>query len=421
MSYLSEPYEPDTDSDYVYYNLSIINNSTIDTGQGTNYPVVSYSESRTYPILQSIDRYVMSIIRFSMNGVGLNTPLFIPQVQIGQNDPDLTVYSITLDLSGTYDIGGVQTHIDLSSQKFIEWSPEFTTEPTPKPPIETQEIATSRYYWTTTYDHFLGLVNDTFQQARDDLSNQLGTLYPGTSLITQAPIMLRDPTSNLFSLLCDTYGFGGNDRISKLDPSADEDITLHFNSNMYGLFANFQTLFTGQDLNQGREWKIIVKNLYGQNITSQTSPSSSPAPTTKYYQITQSNPSTATLWNPLSSIVFTTSLIPAVVELQGNPLVVGQNAVGSLPSSSNFANIITDIEFNNTPEQGRGLLQYLPTAEYRYCSLGNSKQPLRAIDMRVYFKTRLSNELIPLTMFPLSSVDVKILFRKKTAGQYQKY
>lgn len=421
MSYLQEPYEIDTDPDYKYYNVNIINNATIDVAGGEKFPVVSYNESRSVPILNNCANFDGSIVRFTVNGPGLNLPLFIPQIQIGQNDPDLTVYSITLDLSATYDISGVSEHIDLSSQQFLQWKPEYTTEQIPKPPVETQEIATSKYYWTTTYSHFLELVNETFQAAKDDLQAQLTALYPSAVIQTEAPTILRDPTSNLFTLLADTRGFGGDSRVSKGDLSADEDFTIYFNSNMYGLFANFQSLFIGQDTVNGREWKIIVKNVLGQNITAQLSPSSSPAPTTKYYSMTQDYESTSQLWNPISSIVFTTALIPAVVEEQGNPLLLGQNAIGSLPTSNNFSNIITDIEFQNGPEQGRSLSQYLPTAQYRYFSLGNNNVPLRSIDVRIFLRTRLSNELIPVTMYPLSSVDVKFLFRKKNVKLFEKY
>jgi hypothetical protein len=414
-------YKPDTDADFLYYNLSIINNRTVDSAGGENDPAVVYNETRSTPLLNDASKYDFSIVRFAINGPSLNMPLFIPQVQIGQSNEDLTVYSITLELSGTYDISSVSTQVDLSSQQYIIWEPEYTNEEVPKPPLETQEIATSKYYWTSTYSHWLKLVNKAFSDAMADIDAQLQALYPTVSVVTKAPYMLRDPGSNLFSIFADTYGFGGPDRTSITDPSANEDFKIYFNSNMYGLFANFQSLFIGQETNGGREWEIQVQNLLGQNIGAQVSPSTTPAPTTKYYIMTQDYDSTTQLWNPISAIVFSTNMIPIIAEQTGEPLSLGQSSVGALPSSQGFQPIITDIAFDNTPAQGRQLNLYLPTAQYRYASMGSSKIAIRNIDIKVFFKARLSGELIPVTMFNLSSVDVKILFRKKSATAMDKY
>lgn len=414
-------YKPDTDPDFLYYNLSIINNRTVDIAGGDNDPPVIYNETRSTPLLNDASKYDFSIVRFAINGPSLNMPLFIPQIQIGQSDEDLTVYSITLELSGTYDVLGTPTQVDLSSQQYIMWEPEYTNEEVPKPPLETQEIATSKYYWTSSYSHWLKLVNKAFSDAMADIDAQLQALYPSVSVVTEAPYMLRDPGSNLFSIFADTYGFGGLDRTSTTDPSANEDFKIYFNSNMYGLFANFQSLFIGQDTNGGREWEIQVQNLLGQNIGAQVSPSSTPAPTTKYYIMTQDYDSTTQLWNPISAIVFSTNMIPIIAEQTGDPLSLGQSSIGALPSSQGFQPIITDIAFDNTPAQGRQLNLYLPTAQYRYASMGSSKIAIRNIDIKVFFKARLSGELIPVTMFNLSSVDVKILFRKKSATAMDKY
>lgn len=414
-------YKPDVDPDFLYYNLSIINNRTVDIAGGENDPAVIYNETRSTPLLNDASKYDFSIVRFAINGPSLNMPLFIPQVQIGQSNEDLTVYSITLELSGTYDISSVSTQVDLSSQQYIIWEPEYTNEEVPKPPLETQEIATSKYYWTSTYSHWLKLVNKAFSDAMADIDAQLKALYPTVSVVTKAPYMLRDPGSNLFSIFADTYGFGGPDRTSITDPSANEDFKIYFNSNMYGLFANFQSLFIGQETNGGREWEIQVQNLLGQNIGAQVSPSSTPAPTTKYYIMTQDYDSTTQLWNPISAIVFSTNMIPIIAEQTGEPLSLGQSSVGALPSSQGYQPIITDIAFDNTSAQGRQLNLYLPTAQYRYASMGSSKIAIRNIDIKVFFKARLSGELIPVTMFNLSSVDVKILFRKKSATATDKY
>ena len=420
----STGYEPDTDPEMIYYNASIINNRTVDTGGAALDPQVYFNETRTTPLINDASKFFFSIVRFTINGPNLNMPMFIPQIQIGQTDPDLTIYSITQDLSATYfdASAGVSRHFDLSSgQVYIEHIPERPLDAIPKPPVETQEVANSRYYWISTYSHWLTCVNNAFATAQANLQTQLnaawtaaGGVSPAPTITSQAPYIIRDPTANLFSLYADTYGYGGPDRTSAGSATADEDFTIYFNSNMWGLFANFENYFLGGDLNQGREYQIVVKNVLGQNIGSQASPSSSPAPTTKYYIMTQDYQSTSTLWSPISSIVFSTNMIPVIVEQQGDPLILGQSATGNINSGLGFSPIITDIAVANENANGyREFLEYLPTAEYRLASMGFSKVPIRTVDIRVFFKLRLTGELVPMSMFNLSSVDVKVLFRRR--------
>jgi hypothetical protein len=64
----------------------------------------------------------------------------------------------------------------------------------------------------------------------------------------------------------------------------------------------------------------------------------------KYLVITQDFPSTDTIWSPISSIVFTSSLLPIVAEQLGQPIIFSDGNV-STPSTSqaNFQQTITDI------------------------------------------------------------------------------
>jgi hypothetical protein len=128
--------------------------------------------------------------------------------------------------------------------------------------------------------------------------------------------------------------------------------------------------------------------------------------------------STSTLWSPIESIVFTTSLIPIIPESSGEPVIYGSgNDSVSNASTNAFTPIITDIALPLNNAHGyREFIEYAPIAEYRLSSLTNSRQDLRNIDIQVFFKARLTGELIPLRMFNLSSVGIKIMFRKKGMG-----
>ena len=100
--------------------------------------------------------------------------------------------------------------------------------------------------------------------------------------------------------------------------------------------------------------------------------------------------STDTLWSPIASIVFTTSLIPVFPEQTGVPLILENgNITQGLAAQSAFSPIITDISL---PLSGasdyRQFIEYAPTAEYRLASMTDSKQDLRSIDLQVYWKNR---------------------------------
>ncbi|MFZ4600323.1 MAG: hypothetical protein ACOYNN_16920, partial [Terrimicrobiaceae bacterium] len=58
-------------------------------------------------------------------------------------------------------------------------------------------------------------------------------------------------------------------------------------------------------------------------------------------------------------------------------------------------------------------ISYLPTAEYRMSSMTTSKTSLNNIDVSVFWRNRLDNQLYPLTLYNLSSVSLKMLFRKR--------
>jgi hypothetical protein len=47
---------------------------------------------------------------------------------------------------------------------------------------------------------------------------------------------------------------------------------------------------------------------------------------------------------------------------------------------------------------------------------GRSKTDIRQIDIQVFWKNRLDNQLVPITMYNLSSISLKILFRHKRVG-----
>jgi hypothetical protein len=138
-----------------------------------------------------------------------------------------------------------------------------------------------------------------------------------------------------------------------------------------------------------------------------------------YWVVSQNWSAVDTLWSPVQSISFQSTLLPLVRENDTQPTYLGQGNLGnSAPTSrSAFAPIITDIAIDlgtGGSDQYRKFIYYAPLAEYRLTDTAGD-QEVRNIDISVFWKCRLDNQYYPVQMFNLSSVSLKALFRKKGA------
>jgi len=135
--------------------------------------------------------------------------------------------------------------------------------------------------------------------------------------------------------------------------------------------------------------------------------------------MTQEYTSTSTLWSPVDSIVFISNLLPIQNEQTAPPNTYGNGNVGNSTavSQSAFQPIITDItnDLSTDPAGYRKMIYYAPTAEYRMADFQNSKAEIKNIDIQLFWKNRLNNQLYPVSMYNLSSVSFKMMFRKKNA------
>jgi len=370
-----------------------------------------------------------------------------------------TIYSVTI--AGQFATGSGTLTAFTPVTKFVKWYPESTD--VLQPPLDSngfinQDIK-NKYWWCYTYKHWVDCVNRCFTDLFSTLATQLnsGTLY------TLPPVMTFDPNSKRFTISFDSNGFGNNlsTYLNNLVPSSlpyastkdiltpinqdqrlnvsvnlasgstNEAFSLFFNSNMFGLFSNFNNLYYGLDdpSTNGMDNLIIVTNEATASFnpyivaTGGTTPISKSVQDASYprilYPMSQNYPSVSTLWSPISSIVFCSTLLPTLPENTGVPLVLNAGDNTTQNTSLNaFQPIITDISLPlDYPDDYRQFISYAPSAEYRLTSLGTSQLDIREINIQVYWKSRLTNELIPLTLFNQSNVSIKILFRRRNAGR----
>jgi len=413
----------DGDYDIVYYNADIINGRSKNSIFNED-PIVSFKEARNVPIINDTTKFEFSIIRFQLNGVGKNLPLMIPQIAVGADNPYLisdppksvnfTTYTFGLSLV----VGGLTYY---ASRNLI-YEPENLTylnsNSYPRIPTKSQDL-TNDYYYIYTYDHFVKLVNKTFNLLRADL-----VTLKGSSFASYAPFMTYDAPSGLFSIYYDTSSFGIT--------GATEEMNLYSNNNSFGLFGSFDTDYINpsslivnasrtNDVNDAiagnkNEPNIFrVYNKLNTNIWLPNSFAGFPTLAPSYYKMTENFVSTSSIWSPIQSIVFTSGQLPVVNESISAPIVYGTSNDDSSNTSAAFSPIIADLAVNmKRAEDYSNFIYYEPQGEFKMASMiGGSNGKLTDIDIQVYYKNRLDNKLYPIRMFNYSSVSMKMLFRKR--------
>lgn len=362
---------------HIYYDLDVINNDTT----GLNAPqILRLTEIRNTPYLMSPENYFVSVARFSLQTPSL--PVWIPQAQIGQSDPNLLIYSFTLKYK-TYEF-----------QQYVRFIPTDLSQRIPAPPIDFQDLETA-YYYVFTYQQCITLFNNALASAVTGL-NALVVAGGDTLPSTNAPFFEFDPNALLCILDADEAGYSN----TLVNP-----IQIYANSPCFTLFSTFQAINYGyQNITNGKNFQFVIRNINGTNELTLS--------TYTALQMYQEE-STSALWCPIQSIVFTTALLPVQPELVGVPKVFNSDSnLFNSGNNSNIANILTDFivpfEPGNTYKPN---LVYTPNGEYRLMDLAGSS-PLSALEMTVFWKD-IFGALHPFYLNSGCSASIKLMFRRK--------
>lgn len=391
---MSQQISKATSPDMVYYDIVVTNFQSITTKP----PKLRFNESRTNPIIDKTEDYYLSIVRFSLDTY--NLPNIICEIQPNQADPNLSIYSVTLQALLPDGLGGFTT---TEVQTFLNWIPQNRDIPTPIAPSLTAsgfQMTNTEYYYCYQFQYFLALIDQTFLSCLADLITATGG---GASPINtaQQPIILWDFTSNSAVLNAPRNFYEVT-----IDPTVNPQINIFFNKPLFSLFNSFLNLDFGVSVTNGKNHQIVIDSYLGTQIIQFPY---GPDPALEYTQVFQEF-STIDTWTPVSSIVFTSNTIPIVSNQLSAPLIFndGQVVVGD-GNNTNFAQIITDLETNLQVYKPQ--LLYTPTAEYRRIDLTGNR-PLVNIDIEVYWRDKLGG----LNQFNLESggsATIKFLFEKK--------
>lgn len=422
--------------DYVYYNGTIINNST-QTNHPSDDPEVEFQDSRQTPLVKDASEYEVSVENFSMNGAPKTLPLFIPIIASPSTDSNTTVYTVSF---GVFDGGGSY----IVNTVPIVWIPENQTSYTVTPSLGPIQ-AEIDYYYCYTYTHWIQLVNTALRQAWTNAGGGLGAFG------TQCPWFEYDETTGLFSINQDSktcmtpvgatlpapynvaYTAAG-------DYNAGEYSFVGMNVNLDNLLSNFNSTSYGSgtvwspgvflpevviDMGLNNTELIISAGDSAVGVSLRTVPKTSifqlanpfdytPITSAVFVRLVQDFVSTGGNWSPIASFVLGTTQVPVRNESTANPIRLGEANIGGQTSSSgSFQKVLIEVPINAVKaDLWKGFIFYEPLTP-TFSSMDPSHEPITDIDINIFWRNRLTNSLIPMRLPNQGSVTFRLLFKRK--------
>lgn len=295
-----------------------------------------YNEMRTESIIDNPSEYYLSIIRFKIPGSVIPI-LVMPVDPTGSNT---SVYSVTLSYNG-----------DVQKQNLIYYSAlNFAT------------VSDNYYYYVFEFQHLLFMINVALDTAFSNLSSP--------PVGSEAPYMIFDPATNLFSFIAQTANYN-----SGINPSTTDTgyIQVYFNFKLANLFTGIpfkvqQDAFNSGFSSDGRDEQMIITS-YGNNNDNLYRPN--PTASYDYFQIQQELPSLSN-FNPFNKIVVTSNTLPVSPSYS--------------QSGDSYRKVVTDFQPEITLGSDiRTQYLYIPQSQYRLIDL-LSDRPIYNIDLTFYWE-----------------------------------
>ena len=362
---------------FQYYNLTISNinptNSGLVQGQQQYPQIAQLTAKNTIPILDKVEDYVCSIIRFSVPGFGL--PLIQCLVQTPVLDINKLVYSFTLSYN---DIYGDQT--------FWQFQPEVEPPLVNIPPEGTATQTFSNYYFLYNYQSIVNIMNVAIANALTNLKTKAGT-----EDISGSPnaFFYYDPNSNLIKLYTPPLFDATGDQTS---------ILIGFNSPSAVFFSGLPYRTYNYSDVSGVDNIISIQN--NETLNQQTIDS-------VIYNITSQEFVSLGYMSYLKNIFIGTNMNVNTEAFFLNAPSGSQNV--------NYGSIMTDYIPDLTTTNDAGIASknfiYNAPALYRVFEF-NGKGPLYEISAGVSFSDNLGNTY-PLYLDKGQAIEIKFMFVKK--------
>jgi len=375
----------DNEPSNIYYDLTYNNYQSL-----TEEPKqLTFQETRNIALINNPNNYSLSIIRFQLDTISL--PSYIASIQPNQANINLMIHGINL----SYWNGSVETTIPIT---YLIWKPVHREVALPVAPSLNPNgfQSDSAYYYGYSFLHVCEIINTAFNTALTALKTAIGG-GGGAIATAVAPFMYFDHNNNKFHLVGDNAFYNAN---------AGTHIRIYFNRPLYGLLSSFGAYRNSiNDPNQN-VYQIRLTGEKGTNLVTNANWGAG----ITFIDYPQEY-STLANFNPISSLVFTTSQLPIVPNSISAPLIFNNNQLVSDANQNSLTNqIITDMA-NNDDFSYKPNLLYNPSAEYRRISM-TSNRPINNIDIQVFWRDR-RGILRPFVVWSGGSASIKILFERK--------
>lgn len=285
--------------------------------------------------------------------------------------------------------------------------------------------------------------------------NDLWVSYGGINTSVNAPFFTIDSNTNLITLLTpfdpnnpvnfavdeqNATGIGSPYPVYIGSPAGtapqatNVNYCLFFNEPLMNLLSGFNSVYFGNIFGNATitrcgdaqtlalantrpylfNYYVQPINYKGINVCSAQNQTVTPPTKTSFY-ITTSEYSPVPLWNPIQSLVFTTTLLPVVVSLTTAPLpfnTLTGSGSQSIGANSQISNMLSDIQVGLTSgSEYKPTVLYVPAGEYRLIDL-NGSNGIRSASFGVAWKTKY-NQVIPFRLGAQCGANLKIMFRRK--------
>ena len=328
---------------------------------------------------------------------------------------NITPYALTLSFTGS--------GLDTTYTQAVTYIPnDLSTTPPNWNPANAQALSleeiTSNYYWVYNYEVFINMINQSLTNAFWGVNGSIyatnGNAKPwasasGSTASTYQPPSISWNQSNLTAIIT------GDNAIFSQSVSTTTPAYLYFNQPFSTLLDAFPYQYPNVSPDSPK-WSYIVFNTNagaGLYVVSNYSSLGVITPAYTAIQVYQDH-QTASLMNPVQSIVFTSTLLPVVMENVGAPSILNGSSSNliTIGSTANIFPVVTDfiVPFSATNSYVPDI-SYVPSGEYRLVDL-YGESPCNQVDIQVYWKDSYGL-LHPFLLGSGCSGSLKLMFRRK--------
>ena len=332
-------------------------------------------------------------------------------LQSGSANYNITPYTVTMSY--------VSSGVTYTGSAPVVYTPnDLTQNPPIWNPANAQALTladvTSEYYWVYNYEVFINMVNramsNAFWQLNGALYARTGARLPMSSttnsLAYQPPSMSWNQSNLTAIITADNNAFG--------QQTTSQFVYMYFNQPMSSLFDSFPYQYPNVSPASNNYSYVVFNTNAGAGLYVVSSYSIAGVITPQYtaIQVYQDN-QTASLMNPVQSIVFTSTILPVVMENVGTPLILnGTSSAITVGSTANVFPVVTDfiVPFSATNTYVPDI-SYVPSGEYRLVDL-YGESPANQVDIQVYWKDQYGL-IHPFYLASGCSGSLKLMFRRK--------